>query len=96
MVSLRLDKEGDSMLTMFKELSGHVSMRRILSFLFALAGVSGGIIALIKQSDWKIVASAFGVPGVLSLGFLILTTVSDVKEIVSAVKAVAHETDRSV
>ena len=41
------------------------------------------MLALVKQSDWKIVASAFGVPGVLSLGFLILTTVSDVKEIVS-------------
>jgi len=93
---MRLDKEGDSMLTMFKELNGLFSMRRILSFLFAVAGVSGGMLALIKQSDWKIVASAFGVPGVLSLGFLILTTVSDVKEIVSAVKAVAHETDRSV
>lgn len=93
---MRLDKEGDSMLTMFKELNGLVSMRRILSFLFAVAGVSGGMLALVKQSDWKIVASAFGVPGVLSLGFLILTTVSDVKEIVSAVKAVAHETDRSV
>jgi hypothetical protein len=83
---MRLNKEGDSMLTMFKESSGLVSMRRILSFLFAAAGVSGGILALIMQSDWKIVASAFGVPGVLSLGFLILTTVSDVKEIVSAVK----------
>jgi hypothetical protein len=83
---MRLNKEGDSMLTMFKESSGLVSMRRILSFLFAVAGVSGGILALIMQSDWKIVASAFGVPGVLSLGFLILTTVSDVKEIVSAVK----------
>lgn len=96
MGSLRLNKEGDSMLTMFKELNGLVSMRRILSFLFSVAGVSGGMLALVKQSDWKIVASAFGVPGVLSLGFLILTTVSDVKEIVSAVKAVAHETDRSV
>ena len=85
---MRLYKEGDSMLTMFKELNGLVSMRRILSFLFSVAGVSGGMLALVKQSDWKIVASAFGFPGVLSLGFLILTTVSDVKEIVSAVKAV--------
>ena len=84
------------MITMFREANGMISMRRVLSFIFALAGVSGGILALIMQSDWKIVASAFGVPGVLSLGFLILTTVSDVKEIVSAVKAVTNETDRGV
>ena len=83
-------------LSMFKEASGHWSMRRVSAFIFVLASVSGGLISVLKQSEWQVVAVAFGVPGVLSLCFLILTTVSDVKEIVSAVKAVTNETDRSV
>ena len=73
-------------LSMFKEANGQYSMRRVLSFIFALAGVSGGIISTLFQSDWKIVCASFGVPGILALAMLILTTVSDIKEIVSAVK----------
>lgn len=74
------------MITMFREANGMVSMRRVLSFIFALAGVSSGILSALFQNDWKIVCASFGVPGILALAMLILTTVSDVKEIASAVK----------
>ena len=74
------------MITMFKEANGMYSMRRVLSFIFVVSGVSAGLISVLKQSDWKIIVASFGVPGILALAMLILTTVSDVKEIVSAVK----------
>ena len=74
------------MITMFKEANGMFSMRRVLSFIFVVSGVSAGLISVLKQSDWKIIVASFGVPGILALAMLILTTVSDVKEIVSAVK----------
>ena len=74
------------MLTIFKESTGQWSMRRFASFIFVLASVSCGLISVLLQSEWMVVASAFGIPGVLALAMLICTTVSDVKEIVSAVK----------
>lgn len=74
------------MITMFKEANGQYSMRRISAFIFVVSGVSAGLISVLKQSDWKIIVASFGVPGILALAMLILTTVSDVKEIVSAVK----------
>ena len=74
------------MLTIFKESTGQWSMRRFASFIFVLASVSCGLISVLKQSDWKIIVASFGIPGVLALAMLICTTVSDVKEIVSAVK----------
>ena len=74
------------MFSMFKESNGQYSMRRISAFIFVLASVSCGLISVLKQSEWMVVASAFGIPGVLALAMLICTTVSDVKEIVSAVK----------
>ena len=74
------------MLTIFKEANGQWSMRRFAAFIFVLASVSCGLISVLFQSEWMIVAAAFGVPGVLALAMLICTTVSDVKEIVSAVK----------
>lgn len=75
-------------MTMFKEESGHYSMRRVLSFLFALASISAGLVAAIKQSEWMAIAASFGAPGILSLGYLILTTVSDVKAIISTARGV--------
>ena len=74
------------MFSMFKESNGQYSMRRISAFIFVLASVSCGLISVLKQSDWKIIVASFGIPGVLALAMLICTTVSDVKEIVSAVK----------
>ena len=74
------------MLTIFKEVNGQWSMRRFTAFIFVLAGVSSGLISVLKQSEWQVIAACFGVPGILALAMLICTTVSDVKEIVSAVK----------
>lgn len=74
------------MFSMFKESNGQYSMRRISAFIFVISGVSSGLISVLKQSDWKIVVASFGVPGILALAMLILTTVSDLKEIVSVVK----------
>lgn len=77
------------MLTMFKEADGKTwSMRRVLAFLFGCAGIAAGIIAALAEVDWKIVSACFGIPGGISFSFLILTTVSDVKEIVSIAKKV--------
>ena len=75
-------------ISMFKEANGQWSMRRVSAFIFVLASVSGGLIAARFQSDWKVIAACFGIPGILALALLICTTVSDVKEIISAVKAV--------
>lgn len=74
------------MLTIFKESTGQWSMRRFAAFIFVLASVSCGLISVLFQSEWMVIAAAFGIPGVLALAMLICTTVSDVKEIVSAVK----------
>jgi hypothetical protein len=73
-------------LSMFKESDGTWSMRRVLAFLFSCAGIAAGIISAFAEVDWKIVTACFGVPGLIALAFLILTTVSEVKEIVSAVR----------
>ena len=75
-------------MNMFQEESGHYSMRRILAFLFGLASMAAGLIAAIKQSEWMAIAASFGAPGMLSLGYLILTTVSDVKSIISTARGV--------
>jgi hypothetical protein len=77
------------MLTMFKEADGKTwSMRRVLAFLFGCAGLAAGIIAALAGVDWKIVTACFGVPGLLAFCFLILTTVSDVKEIAKLINKV--------
>lgn len=82
-------------MNMFQEETGHYSMRRILAFLFGLASMAAGLIAAIKQSEWMAIAASFGAPGVLSLGYLILTTVSDVKAIISSARGL-NETTRDV
>lgn len=82
-------------MNMFQEETGHYSMRRILAFLFGLASMAAGLIAAIKQSEWMAIAASFGAPGVLSLGYLILTTVSDVKAIISSARGI-NETTRDV
>jgi hypothetical protein len=75
-------------MNMFQEESGHYSMRRILAFIFGLVSCTAGIIAVVKQSEWLAIAASFGAPGVLSLGYLILTTVTDVKAIISTARGI--------
>lgn len=72
--------------TVFKESDGQWSMRRVLAFLFGLASIGCGITALVLKAVWKIVACAFGVPGIICILLLFFTTWTDISTVVSAVK----------
>ena len=79
------------MLTIFREESkdgkpGDVSMRRVTAFLSFLVGSVAGILTIVFAAPWEVIAVAFGVPYFLTAGLLICTTVTDVKEIISAVR----------
>lgn len=65
--------------TAFKESTGEWSMRRLMAFLFALAGVSAGCVAVGFDRSWQVVAVSFGVPAVIAVILLICTTVADIK-----------------
>lgn len=70
----------------FKESSGDWSMRRLLAFLFGLASIACGAVAIHLKMDWKVIAAGSGVPGVICLLLLLFTTWDDIALIVHAVK----------
>lgn len=79
------------MFTMFREKSndgkpGDVSIRRVTAFLAFLVGSFAGVLTVKLGAPWQAVAAAFGVPYILAIVLLVCTTVTDVKEIVSAVR----------
>lgn len=61
-------------------------MRRFIAFIFAVAGIVAGIMTIIYGMEWKAIAAAFGIPGIISVVCLICTTVSDVTKVVESVK----------
>ena len=76
-------------MSMFREAptdsaSGPVSMRRVLAFILALAGVASGILAVLMNAAWQVVAAAFGVPGTLAVVLLFFTTWTDIRGIIEA------------
>lgn len=70
----------------FQETDGSGSMRRFLAFLFCLASICAGLLSIVKDSSWQVVAASFGVPGIISAAFMFFTTWEDVKKIISAWK----------
>ncbi|MBD5414009.1 MAG: hypothetical protein HDR52_06285 [Treponema sp.] len=72
--------------TAFKESSGEWSMRRLLAFLFGLAGIVASILCIFHSIEWKTVAVAVGLPFASCLVLLLFTTWADVEGIVSAAK----------
>ena len=79
------------MFTMFREKTkdgkpGDVSIRRVLAALSFVVGSVAGILTVKYSAPWQGIAAAFGVPYLLSAGLLICTTVTDVKDIISAVR----------
>lgn len=79
------------MFTMFREKSidgkpGDVSIRRVTAFLAFLVGSFSGVLTVKLGAPWQAVAAAFGIPYILAIVLLICTTVTDVKEIISAVR----------
>lgn len=67
---------------------GPFSMRRIGALLMFLAGIAGGILAVVFQLPWQAIAAAFGVPCTIGALLLFFTTWSDVRGIIAAVKGV--------
>lgn len=74
------------MITIFKESNGQWSMRRFLAFLFALCGMFAGIYTAITHQDWQVIVASFCSPAAVSVFLLICTTITDVTDIVKAVK----------
>ena len=72
--------------TAFKESSGEWSMRRLLAFLFGLAGIAAAILCILLSVEWKTVAVAVGLPLAACLVLLLFTTWADVEGIVNAAK----------
>jgi hypothetical protein len=74
------------MITIFKESDGQWSMRRFLAFLFAVAGLFTGIFTAITRQEWQVIVASFCAPAAVSVLLLICTTITDVTDIVKAVK----------
>ena len=71
-------------LGIFKEADGQWSMRRVLAFALAVAGIVSGIQSF--GQDWQTVAASFGIPIAAALVLLFFTTWGDIAAIVNAVK----------
>ncbi|MBQ0003598.1 MAG: hypothetical protein KBT21_08665 [Treponema sp.] len=67
----------------FQGTSGGYSMRRLIAFLFAIAGILGGCFSIWKGYDWKIIAASFGVPSLSMLFLMFFTTWDDISKVVS-------------
>jgi hypothetical protein len=76
------DKDGNTV-------KGPVSMRRILSFILALASIALFVVAILYASEY---GWAVFIPGiaclVAALAFLVLTTVGDVQMIIASWKSI--------
>ena len=73
-------------MTMFEETEGVVSMRRVLAFITSIIGCIAGILSIVFKMDWHVVASAFGVPNLVSVILLFFTTWSDIKSVMEVIK----------
>lgn len=68
-----------------------VSSRRVIAFLYAIAGiVSGGYCIYTGVSDWKVVAVAFGLPSIVCVFLLLFTTWLDICQVADAVRGNRH------
>ena len=71
-------------MTLFGE--GGTSSRRVLAFIFAIAGLAAGIFAIVMKAEWQVVLIAFGVPILACVLLLLFTTWTDVAKVAEAVK----------
>ena len=71
-------------LGIFKEADGQWSMRRVLAFALACAGIVSGIQSF--GQEWQVVAASFGIPIAAALILLFFTTWSDIAAIINAAK----------
>ena len=72
--------------TFFTDNEGNFSMRRLLSFIFAIIACVAGCFAIYKEMGWQNILVAFATPGVLSALFMFFTTWSDLSGALSAAK----------
>ena len=74
------------MIEIFKESNGQWSMRRFLALFFAIAGLFSGVFVAITSHSWQVIVACFCAPAGVSVLLLICTTITDVTDIVNAVK----------
>lgn len=65
---------------------GNSSSRRLLAFIFGIAGLAFFVVALFLNCDWKVLLVVGGVPILACLILLFFTTWSDVAQVVNAFK----------
>lgn len=70
----------------FFQHNGANSMRRLLAFLFGLAGIGTGVFALVMKAGWQSVLVSFGVPITGSLLMMFFTSWTDIAAVAKAVK----------
>jgi hypothetical protein len=81
------------MFSMFREAptescpKGQVSMRRVLAAYFAAISLIAGLLSIIKEADWKIIAISFGLPIIAALLLLFFTTWSDIASAIKTIKS---------
>ena len=75
------------MLDAFRGPSGQISMRRVVAFIYAVAGIAAGFLCVLHgESDWKAISAAFGIPSLVSVVLLLFTTWGDLSRTIDAVK----------
>lgn len=67
--------------------SNNMSSRRVIAFMYALAGIiAGGWCVYTGQVVWSTIAAAFGIPALVCVVLLLFTTWGDLTSAVDAVK----------
>lgn len=70
--------------------NGNKSMRRLLAFLFSLYIMAIGVLCVIRQATWSVVAVSIGIPAIIVIFMLFFTTWTDVggsiKDVAGAIK----------
>lgn len=80
-------KRDDDTFGAFRGKSGQISMRRVIAFFYALAGIAAGFYCLYKDmTDWKVLAIAFGLPSLVSIILLLFTTWADLSGTIDSVR----------
>lgn len=75
-------------MSIFCEEEGVLSCRRVLAFIFGLAGIITGTISVILNASWQTSLIAFGVPMLACILLLLFTTWTEVAHFASAIKGV--------
>lgn len=82
------------MFSAFKEENGLFSMRRIISFIYAIVGIISGILCIIKgegEASWQSICAAFGAPSLVSIILLLFTTWDDLNKAIKSVKGIEQK-----